>query len=122
MPQNKGVIEVGEAIAVPLLWGLTLSPDAAIGALFGAMFFWAMNPEVDLKKKLVLLLASFGAGYGLALPWGPGGWEMTAGMVGAALAHTVLDSFRTTIKDREAMPLWLTELLGSLPWRGGPKR
>lgn len=119
MPPNNNA---GEVVVVPLLWGLTISPDAAIGALFGAMFFWAMNPDVELSKRLMLLLASFGAGYSMALPWGPGGWEMAAAVIGAALAHAVLDSFRTAIVDGSNIPPWLNELLGILPWRGGPKK
>lgn len=110
-------INADTLVAAPFLLGLTVSPDAAIGALFGSMFFWAMNPSLEVGNKAVLLLASFGAGYSLALPWGPGGWEMFAGVFGSSLVHTALEAFQGTIRAGGAMPVWLKELISILPWK-----
>lgn len=105
-------------IAAPILLGLTVSADAAMGALFGSMFFWAMNPGLDFGNRAVLLTASFGAGYSIALPWGPGGWEMFAGVIGSSLVHAALDSLRGSIRAGGSIPPWLKDLINALPWRG----
>lgn len=99
--------------------GFTVSPDAAIGALFGALFFWAMNPDMKADVKFPLLLASFGAGYAFGVPWGPGGWEMACAVSGATLGHVVFDSLRSTVKFGTPVPAWLKEVLNLLPWRRG---
>lgn len=111
-----------EAPLVALVgFGLTLSPDAAMGALFGGMFFWALNPDMQTSTKLLLLIASLGAGYSLGLPLGPGRWEMAAAAFGAALVYVAIDSLRATIVSGASVPIWLKELLNLLPWRGGSK-
>lgn len=117
-------------VAAPLLgWtgmGITMSPDAAIGAVFGGCLFWAMNPEIKATTKVPLLVGSLGAGYAFGLPMGDGGWAMAFSLVGATLGYAALESIRYTMKPGVEVPPWLNwarDVLSSLtPWRGGSNK
>lgn len=108
-------------------WAFTLSlfswlhPESAAGAVFGGMFFWGLNPEIPIRTRLWLLMASVGLGYGMALPaarsidWSAWAWTL-AGFY-SALVHVMLVSMRTTIKTGSPLPPWMTAIRDSLPWR-----
>lgn len=98
-----------------------LHPESAAGAVFGGMFFWALNPEIKPKVRFWLTVASVGLGYGMALPaarsvdWQAWAWTFAA--FSAALVHVMLVSMRATIVTGSPLPPWMTAIRDSLPWR-----
>lgn len=117
-------------VVTPLLaWtglGISISPDAALGAVFGGFLFWAMNPEMAAKTKIPLLVGSLGAGYGLGLPMEGSGWSMAFSVLGATLGYAALESVRYTMKpgmDVAPWMIWAKDVISNLtPWRGGSNK
>lgn len=101
-----------------------VQPEAAAGAVFGAMFFWSLSPEIPIRTRLWLAIASIGIGYGTGLPAtrSDSGWAWIYAGAGAALAHVVIASARSMVLKDGPMPQWLRSILDALPWtktRGG---
>lgn len=94
--------------------------ESAAGAVFGGMFFWALNPEIPPRARFWLMLASVGAGYGLALPAARSAewyaWSWTFAGFGSALVHVMLVSMRATIQTGSPLPPWMTAVKDYLPW------
>lgn len=111
-------------LSLGLLLLSAVQPEAAAGAVFGAMFFWSLSPEIPIVTRFWLAIASVGFGYGTGLPAArsDSGWAWFYAGLGASLAHVVLVSVRSMVKKDGAVPPWLRSLLDLLPWtktRGG---
>lgn len=105
-------------LGLALLLLNALQPEAAAGAVFGAMFFWSLSPEIPLRTRFWLAIASIGIGYGAGLPAtrSDSGWAWIYAGVGASLAHVVIASVRSMVQRDGPMPLWLRSMLDALPW------
>lgn len=112
-----------------LLWlwgGLVIAsagvhPEAAAGAVFGGMFFWALSAKLPLFMRFWLAVASIGLGYGMALPAArsDNGWAWIIAGLGASLIHVIIVAFRSMVETGSPVPPWFKDILGAipLPWR-----
>lgn len=112
-----------------LLWmwsGVTVAlmgvhPEAAAGAVFGGMFFWALSAKLAIFTRFWLSLASIGLGYGMALPAvkSDNGWAWIIAGLGASLIHVIIVAFRSMIDTGSPLPPWFKDILASVPvpWR-----
>lgn len=105
-------------LALGLLLLNAVQPEPAAGAVFGAMFFWALSPEIPIRSRMLLAVGSIGLGYGTGLPSvkSDSGWAWVFAALGASLGHVVLASIRSMVKKDGAWPQWLVSVVDLLPW------
>lgn len=84
------------AVAMPVILGLTINADAAVGAVFGAAFFLLSTAEHSGWRKAGYAAVSAGVGYAAGLAVGAP-WAMLASAGGAAVAVVALASIIKTI-------------------------
>lgn len=105
MRTNSGEIT---AAAMPVVIGITINPDAAIGATFGAAFFLLSNEHFPPVKRFAYGGISLCVGYGTGIAIGAP-WAMLASATGAAVAVVSLASLAKTISEgglQSLITLW----------------
>ena len=90
--------KVGEivAVAIPVILGITVNADAAVGAAFGSVFFLLNNDHLTAPKRFGYAGVSLCIGYASGLAIGAP-WSMLVGATTAAVAVVTLASLAETI-------------------------